>query len=38
MHPARTPVPDNGIVNVGFDAVEVSVTLPLTDPEDVRSE
>ena len=30
--PAVTPVPDNGIVNVGFDAFEVIVTFPLTVP------
>ena len=27
--PCVTPVPDNGMVRVGFDAVEVMVTLPL---------
>jgi len=32
--PAVTPVPDNGIVNVGFDAFEVIVTFPLTAPAD----
>jgi len=30
--PGVTPVPDNGIVNVGFEAVEVMVTLPLALP------
>ena len=30
--PAVTPVPDRGIFNVGFDAVEVMATLPLTAP------
>jgi SpoU rRNA methylase family enzyme len=30
--PAVTPVPDNGIVNVEFDAFEVIVTFPLTAP------
>ena len=30
--PAVTPVPDNGIVKVGFDAFDVTVTLPLTTP------
>ena len=29
---AATPVPDNGMVNVGFEAVEVMVTLPLALP------
>jgi hypothetical protein len=27
-----TPVPDNGIVNVGFDPFDVMVTFPLTLP------
>lgn len=31
---AAVPVPDNGIVNVGFDAFDVIVTLPLTAPAD----
>jgi len=31
---AVVPVPDNEIVNVGFDASEVMVTLPLAFPED----
>jgi hypothetical protein len=31
---AAVPVPDSGIVNVGLDAVEVIVTLPLTLPAD----
>jgi hypothetical protein len=30
--PAATPVPDRGIFKVGFDAVEVIATLPLTAP------
>jgi hypothetical protein len=30
--PAATPVPDSGIFKVGFDAVEVMATLPLTAP------
>jgi hypothetical protein len=30
--PAATPVPDKGIVRVGFDAFEVTVTLPLALP------
>jgi hypothetical protein len=33
--PAVTPVPDNGIVRVGFEAFEVIVTFPLTAPADV---
>jgi len=32
---AAAPVPDSGIVNVGFDAFEVMVTLPVTLPADV---
>ena len=32
--PGATPVPDRGMVSVGFDAVEVTVTVPLTLPED----
>jgi len=32
--PAETPVPDNGIVSVGFDALDVIVTAPLTLPAD----
>jgi hypothetical protein len=31
--PGVTPVPDTGIVNVGFVAVEVIVRLPLTAPD-----
>ena len=31
---AAVPVPDSGMVNVGFDAVDVIVTLPLTAPAD----
>ena len=27
--PGATPVPDNGMVKVGFEALEVTVTLPL---------
>ena len=27
--PGEIPVPDNGIVKVGFEALEVTVTLPL---------
>ena len=30
--PGVTPVPDNGMLNVGFDALDVIVTLPLTLP------
>src|SRR5271168_1930491 len=30
--PAAAPVPDSGMVNVGFDAVEVMVIVPLTAP------
>lgn len=33
--PGVTPVPDTGIVNVGFVAVEVMVRLPLTAPDAV---
>jgi hypothetical protein len=32
--PTETPVPDNGIVSVGFDALDVIVTAPLTLPAD----
>ena len=32
--PGATPVADNGRVSVGFGAVEVTVTLPLTVPAD----
>src|SRR5579863_76852 len=32
---AAVPVPDNGIFNVGFDAFEVTATLPLAAPADV---
>jgi len=30
--PAVTPFPDNGIVRVGFEALDVMVTLPVTLP------
>jgi len=33
--PGASPVPESGTVNVGFDAFEVIVTLPLTAPADV---
>jgi hypothetical protein len=33
--PAVTPAPESGIVSVGFVAVEVTVTFPLTAPADV---
>ena len=33
--PAVTAVPDNGIVRLGFEAFDVTVTLPLADPETV---
>jgi len=33
--PWATPVPDNGMVRVGLDAVEVIVTLPLALAADV---
>jgi len=33
--PGVTPVPDNGMARVGFEAFEVIVTLPLTLPADV---
>src|SRR5208283_647112 len=33
--PGVTPVPDNGIVSVGFDALEVMVTLPLAPAAEV---
>jgi len=32
---AATPVPDNGMVRVGLDALEAMVTLPVTLPADV---
>ncbi len=32
--PAATPVPDNGMVSVGLEALEVMVTLPLKLPAD----
>jgi len=32
--PGVTPVPDRGIVSVGFEAFDVMVTLPLTLPAD----
>jgi len=31
--PAVTAVPDNGMVKLGFEAFEVTVTLPVTDPD-----
>ena len=30
--PAATPVPDSGMVRVGFAPLEVRVTFPLADP------
>lgn len=30
--PAGAPVPDNGMVSVGFDALDVTVTFPLAAP------
>lgn len=33
--PGLTPVPDTGIVNVGFVAVEAMVMFPLTAPDAV---
>ena len=33
--PGANPVPDNGMVNVGFEAFDVIVTLPLAAPADV---
>src|SRR5262249_3245135 len=30
--PAAIPVPDNAIVNAGFEALEVNVTLPVAAP------
>ena len=30
--PAAIPVPDNGIVSVGFEPLEVRVTFPLAEP------
>jgi len=30
--PAMTPAPDNGMLNEGFDAFEVTVTVPLALP------
>ena len=33
--PAVAPVPDNGMVRLGFEAFEVIVTLPVEDPETV---
>ena len=30
--PAATPAPDNGMLNEGFDAFEVTVTVPLALP------
>ena len=32
--PGATPVPDNGMVRVGLEALEVIVALPLTLPAD----
>ena len=32
--PGATPVPDNGIVSVGFEALDVMVRLPLALPGD----
>ena len=32
--PGVTPVPDNGIVNVGFEALDEMVMLPLAFPAD----
>ena len=32
--PGATPMPDNGMVRVGLEAFEVTVTLPLTLPAD----
>ena len=32
--PGATPVPDNGMVTVGLEAFEVTVTLPLALPAD----
>ena len=32
--PTATPVPDSGMVKVGFEAFEVMVTLPLAAPAD----
>lgn len=32
--PGETPVPDNGMVRVGFEAFDVKVTLPLALPAD----
>ena len=32
--PAASPVPDSGMVNVGFEPFEVTVTLPLAAPAD----
>ena len=32
--PGATPVPDNGMVRLGLEAVEVMVTLPLALPAD----
>ena len=33
--PAATPVPESGIVRVGFDAFELIVTVPLAPPAEV---
>src|SRR5208283_1925690 len=33
--PGEIPVPDNGMVSVGFDALEVMVTLPLAPAAEV---
>jgi len=32
--PGVTPVPDNGMVSVGFDALDVMVALPMALPAD----
>lgn len=32
--PGATPVPDNGIVRLGFEALEVMLTLPFALPAD----
>lgn len=32
--PGVKPVPDRGMVSVGFDAFEVIVTLPVASPDD----
>jgi len=35
--PAVTPVPDNGMLRLGFEAFEVTVSVPLTAPLAVGS-